>query len=766
MEGKQQFFLRMDVWLYALLAPVFLIFPYWSGLFFAVPTAYSYLYMAIVAVVVALWAIVRKTEIKGFHRLDLLVVLYTGVVTLSIFTFASLELTLTGIAKQYGYLFLYMLVRLMLGAGKGTDSVKWLMGLVAASGALFSLYGILAAGGVIEHAGAVMGDPATGAKRIGSAFEYPNTFASYLAVALLLGLAVQTAAERLASRWVWGTVNTLSMLGLILTYSRGGWLVFFGILLALIVFNAKQMRVRLFLQTLVVLIGSLPALPFFTKFIQESDVSSGMIGAAVLFGLAAGAGLLAGRVSSKLEAIRLPKGVAWAGVAVVLVSGFAVYKLGLLPQAIVERIASINLQSFSVVQRFTFYQDGVRALGDHPLVGAGDHTWETTFYQYQSYPYYTTSPHSVIVDQLMNTGLIGTLLFLAIFVLASWGLWKASRQEQGVRSMMMLALLAGFLELTLHAFIDVDFDYAVMGYLFWLFAAVAASGRPVELAYQTDMNAWNWSPKNRWFWWTGSALALAVAVFGSTYVYAQHHVEASKANLGYPAAALDHLDKALSAAPYLAEARSISVSLHERYYQRSEHEVIRSQIHETLLEIPAVVPESADMLAKAGQSLVDHQKSLEGYELIKQAWQKAPYRIEMAEQHALYGQQFGMALRPDDPERAKLFFQDAVNTYEEVQRRIEGFQDLPPVLHLERPYELTPMLSEAAALSAYYLGDYEKAERWAAQAVQQPDGNSVQLLAVLIASKQKLDRPLEAAEQLMLAQNPDLKARVDLLVAQ
>lgn len=285
-------------------------------------------------------------------------------------------------------------------------------------------------------------------------------------------------------------------------------------------------------------------------------------------------------------------------------------------------------------------------------------------------------------------------------------------------ALLAAALLAGFAELVLHGMIDVDFNYAIIGYLFWMLVAFGAMVRPLEIRSVTAINAWKWEPQNRWFWWTLLPFSLVMMLYGGSYVYANLQLDQATSQLGAPAVALQHVDAANRVAPYLTDLKMTEGSLYQRYYERNGDPVIQALVQKAYQELAEISPDNALLLMTAGQKLVEQGKPLEGTAMIQRAWQNAPYRAEIAEQYMVFSTQIGEALQKEQKDRAKVYFQGTINAYQEVQRRVEGFKDLPSLLKLERPYAITTSMSLHSAESALLTGQYELADQWAGAALK------------------------------------------------
>ncbi|MGB8953752.1 MAG: O-antigen ligase family protein, partial [Tumebacillaceae bacterium] len=656
------------------------------------------------------------------------------------------------------YFALYLLARILLSSVNG---LRMIMVILAISGTVYSFYGLLGLWGVVKRPGVVM-QLNDGVRRIASAFEYANTFASYVALALVLGLVLQALSKRRNVQILWMIANAVSLSGVTLTYSRGAWLTLLGTIVLLILFAPRGNRVGISLNSFGVLVSALAGMPLFASAAQDGSAGKGIIGLLILSVIGVALTFLIERLTRKVEGLIVSTKVVVSTAVILLALPVATYALGIIPNSIAERLSSISLNTFSVQQRLVFYQDGIKALQDHPLIGAGDRTWEAVFYKYQSYPYYTTSSHSMLVDQLMNVGLVGTLLLLTVIVMTVVYLWKLRKQGDGVMGVLASALLAGFLELVLHGMIDVDFNYAIIGYLFWLLVALSAMARPLETQSVTAMNAWKWAPRNRWFWWTLLPFSLLIMLYSGSYVYATHQVDLATTQFGDPPVALQYVDAAKRVAPYLADVKTLEANLDQMYYQRNQDSMIQVYVQQSYEELANISPDNALLLVKAGQGLAENGKPLQGSDLIKRAWQDAPYRAEIAEQYMTFSAQIGEALlQQGQKERAKGYFQETLATYQQVESRVQGLQELPSLLKPERPYAITSPMYQYAAESALFTGQYPLAEQWAGEALM--DAKLTQDSKATVTAIRALALEKQGKVDAKLLQDPKVKSQYDRL---
>lgn len=155
----------------------------------------------------------------------------------------------------------------------------------------------------------------------------------------------------------------------------------------------------------------------------------------------------------------------WQAASVVAVA-FALM-LAILPQAIWERFTR-GLES--LFSRQMLYEDAVRLFGQSPVVGFGGESWRSLYRVYQKLPYVGSEVHSGYLSLLLDVGIIGFVLFVAVVCLVGK---RLSRRNPALPALLVLMG---------HSAIDFDMSYG----FFWLLVAafVADSwkgpGRPED----------------------------------------------------------------------------------------------------------------------------------------------------------------------------------------------------------------------------------------------------------------------------------------------
>jgi O-antigen ligase len=220
------------------------------------------------------------------------------------------------------------------------------------------------------------------------------------------------------------------------------------------------------------------------------------------------------------------------------------------PASLAARIASIwNAADYSLQGRLTFWTVSWKMFLKSPVqgVGLGNFGWHYPLFQ-PDWRYYTTDPHSFMMQIIAEAGAIG-LLFAAGFI---WWHYRRLRQGAGCVSAqskwayrLILIGLAGFI---LHALVDFDFTYLANMMFFAVLLAVAQF--PVSTAETGEAKR-----QPAWLRACMIALALIAATLGT--IYASEQSQLSRASED-PAAlrqaltvlpwnAATHIDLALAA---------------------------------------------------------------------------------------------------------------------------------------------------------------------------------------------------------------------------
>ena len=127
------------------------------------------------------------------------------------------------------------------------------------------------------------------------------------------------------------------------------------------------------------------------------------------------------------------------------------YKL--LPGFIANRLQGL-LANENAIQRLVFFEDGFKLFKRSPVIGLGMGAFENGIMSVQSFYYETKYAHDHYIQVLVETGVVGLILFLGLLVVCCVAVWK-SRKEKPFAPVLGAALvfMAG------HAATEVVFSY-------------------------------------------------------------------------------------------------------------------------------------------------------------------------------------------------------------------------------------------------------------------------------------------------------------------
>lgn len=113
-----------------------------------------------------------------------------------------------------------------------------------------------------------------------------------------------------------------------------------------------------------------------------------------------------------------------------------------------HRVATISLSGSDFIGRKYNWAMAWQGVQERPLFGWGQENYGLVFNKYYNPNMYAQEPwfdrvHEVLLDQLINAGVVGLLAYLAVFFAAVWTVWRGSAftsSEKGI----LVGLLAGY----------------------------------------------------------------------------------------------------------------------------------------------------------------------------------------------------------------------------------------------------------------------------------------------------------------------------------
>ena len=137
--------------------------------------------------------------------------------------------------------------------------------------------------------------------------------------------------------------------------------------------------------------------------------------------------------------------------------------------------------SLSSNNRLAWWGEARDIFEAHPLAGAGANSFEVARKRYRDLASSVTQPHSVPLQFLAGTGIVGLALLVGLLAAAAAAAVAAVRRLEGTERDAAAALAVALALWLVHALVDYDWDFvAVTGPAFFAAGALAAAGRPAR----------------------------------------------------------------------------------------------------------------------------------------------------------------------------------------------------------------------------------------------------------------------------------------------
>lgn len=454
------------------------------GLYFK-PELLPGLMMITVVFLFALGDAVIRGE-TDFYRFpaDYLVTAVALVYLLAVFGAVSKPDAAVGALKYAGYLLVFCTTAQVVKSWQG---YRRLLEFIYAGALMVALIGLFSATGHLKYPGAY------NEKSILSTFQYQNALAIFLAVAFIITLSLWAAAERSPLKELWYIGGALLLnITLLGTQSRAVWMMFPVLLLVWIMGLPKERRLRNFFGIAYVLMASVL---ISRGFYSRAEAGWGAQALTLLLGggLMSLAGWLVMHRANRLIR-RKPMGTAvrkfWQGLGVVYVVAvllvYAAYTVKSLPggwdevvpAAVTQQMGTVTGYDSSFQARIMFYRDALLIVKDYPLTGTGAGGWNALYHKYQSAPYIAAELHNGFLQVLVETGIVGFLVYTALWGVSFYSAYRLFRHFRKDRQWPLVwGVTVSLLAIALHSAFDFDLSLPTLCILTWMLFGLLRNGR-------------------------------------------------------------------------------------------------------------------------------------------------------------------------------------------------------------------------------------------------------------------------------------------------
>ncbi len=163
-----------------------------------------------------------------------------------------------------------------------------------------------------------------------------------------------------------------------------------------------------------------------------------------------------------------------------MVAFFVIY-----PPAKALIIPKIAFTGWSEQVRLTIWRETLPLVKDHFLFGVGLSGYPIEFVKYHRALYIEIFqyPHNILLNFLVEMGLIGLLAFLYLCFSYLRLAWKLVQKG----SFFGIALIAVMIEIFVHGLVDVPYFKNDLSVLFWIFIATAVIANKIQLSLTSSM---------------------------------------------------------------------------------------------------------------------------------------------------------------------------------------------------------------------------------------------------------------------------------------
>lgn len=208
------------------------------------------------------------------------------------------------------------------------------------------------------------------------------------------------------------------------------------------------------------------------------------------------------------------------------------YKL--LPGFIANRMQGLFANQ-NAIQRLVFFEDGMKLFAHSPVIGLGLGAFSNAVRSVQTFYYETKYVHNHYIQALVDTGIVGLLLFLGLLAVSAAAVWRGRRAGRPLAP----ALGAALVFMACHGSVEVIFShFSYLPIAFGVFAVI-------NLCCGGDLPVPAWSEGKAVRNGILLGISALLVIFG---VLLNNNIRAQ--NLAYQAEELSDLEKAARLDPF------------------------------------------------------------------------------------------------------------------------------------------------------------------------------------------------------------------------
>jgi len=491
--------LYSTLFLYFILAVIFLS-PIFRGFFF--PREWYILHYATIVFFI-LWLIfliLVKTKPFQSVPLDYAALAFALCYLLSTIAAASPLLAWQEFFKVLNVLILYIFVRTLLSTNQKADIYYLILDTFLFAGLMVSLIGLAGASGIFTMGSLLDNEN----MRINSTFQYHNAAATYLSAVFLIALGMLSLQKGWQAKLYYTLVGFLSLLTILLTFSRGAWLALAISIFIFFIFCIPELRLRSIVNSILLLSVAFLGVTVIARHFVDKTGYGIIIPLVFMVVLVWICTVL---LDLLFKRFRLPNYIS------IILLMLAVFLFFIAPNhgstntflpdfadsghlqestapelaapkgsnPVNQRITEISLQTFSAQERFIYYRTALKIARDYPLTGAGGGAWEVLYLSYltEEHPdfVYTREAHSHYLKVLIEAGILGLVAFVAIwiFFIAGFLKYRFSKTIDSANKQLFLTIFAPAIMIGLHSMIELSLSFGAIAIFLWILLAMGST---------------------------------------------------------------------------------------------------------------------------------------------------------------------------------------------------------------------------------------------------------------------------------------------------
>lgn len=398
-----------------------------------------------------------KNHIKYDKQSFVLVVVFLVVNIIGLFVASNLRDAIGNVLIITNAILIYLLAKHSLSEKYNLDiflkGIYWTTVFIAITSLLSFIFGINILNSYING-------------RIYSTIGYPNTAALLFIFAIFIGNYFERTIKQSTALYVLS--NAILFLGFIGTKSRGVFLLFPLLIIINIFLYPKEYRLKILGDFALLVIPCVFFAPiiYYGNF-ENRELVNGIISIISLLFLI----VLSYYLPRLIKRHNLKIVVLIVIVSFIIGAGiFFVLQEEIDFQNTFARFTQISLEDSGLQSRLIFMFDALKIVKDNLLLGVGGGGWNSEYRAYRSYLYSSSEVHNHYLQVLVENGVLGFIIYIVLWFILILNLVKSYRYKKMEIDILLLIISIGLL---FHSFIDFDFSYPVIYYLFWILIALS-----------------------------------------------------------------------------------------------------------------------------------------------------------------------------------------------------------------------------------------------------------------------------------------------------